>query len=725
MAYYLSHGSSPALTWFACLEASVAKGGLWAVTDASRCGATDKIGTALALELERMMRMLIQGVLDLLRAEMANAELWEAAGRFFAAAGCQLKSLLRELRLGELLKEAVLMHRTCEKVLDQVVWALFTLEGPETLLQLMRDPLLGADVVVVKTALWGLSHMSPESAEYFTRQQRAELAGSAERWLPCPGRPRMAAWASTIIGTMLNAKLPDADHALATNAIFLVDATISAHSDQPGVKTAGIKALVALTEGNCRAVQALHEKQSNVLTHVQSTMTSGTGHHDQENAARVLHAVFGVRGLVEALSAEPKLGETQQVALLRQIGWWAQESGDLVALLELNAVAHVLPAVQGTSSALAAAGIAALGQIAEFLIEHASVDTERSQALEQQVIQCIDEIVQRMDLETKHATPSERLYAAALFVLRNVSLRSKPLASRIAGSTSLMSAVEKAFESDYWDLARETLRQLLAALLFFRGLEALIVKLEKYPDAHGFQEAALQVLVDTAEYEEGSEEDGTVLRHAVPLAHFATRVLSDKVPLARNRAISLACAAIQLLGHVLAPLGLRGHPSLDTAQSITHSGIESLLATLKCFPKDAGLASEACAAIVAIADKNKLAISILADFSAGSILLDIMRRFAEHGHVLQSAAVALGALGGFAKVLDLLESAPSNFLVQRGGSRAIGELCRRGLPLASIEEGTRAQRALQQAQNSFAACEHFQLQQQIELTIGLLTAAVA
>jgi len=323
-----------------------------------------------------------------------------------------------------------------------------------------------------------------------------------------------------------------------------------------------------------------------------------------------------------------------------------------------------------------------------------------------------------LEYEIQQRRPNSFVYAEALGALRNVSRRSPALARRIATSTSISSAVEMAFERDFFDLTSDCLQQLIGAVLLFSGLTKLMAMLEKYPDAPVFHEAACRVLVETAEHEDGSNAPGTIVEAAASLSFYATRLLVEMVPQSKKmNADTLACAAIRLHSHVLGivPGGLE-------------EGVRSLFCALRQFQYKANVATEVCCALVSVYIANAPGVMpVLSSCRAGDVLWDVVRRFPNNPEVLSEAAVALGAFDGFKHLLTLIGSAPGNLAVQQAGCRALAELCRmKNVRFACEEERKAAEDAVRATLAAHQGQEHWQLQVQIEVTLGLIaTAAVA
>mmetsp|Transcript_79103 Transcript_79103/g.255687 ORF Transcript_79103/g.255687 Transcript_79103/m.255687 type:complete len:746 (-) Transcript_79103:113-2350(-) len=702
---------------FRSLEAAVVHG-LPAVVRTISDEAVANLDAVLAPLVEAATRAHVEGAIRALFAEPDNAVVQEAGGRFIAAAATdggrpELRRLLEEFGAAAWLEAVVRRHPRSKGVQNQALWALFKLQGRQPLVAVLTDQALGSSPEATTAALWGLFHIG--SAENISWPERKELAALAEAARQrFPDDSRLATHALGIIGSMLNVKVADADHAQATAAIAVVISALQTHQGDIALQRAAAQTLVSLVEGNSGAAAMLRHHKDNVIALLDGVMRS----HPHK-------AVFGVAGVLEALAREGLKGPKQQAALLKVLASFTEES-DLEAILRLDAIGCVYDAMASSEHANSS-GIAALGRIAEFLIEQASQsapagsqdsqDPSSDAVLGVHIVKCIGTIVRRLECEIQQRRPDNFVYAEALGALRNVSRRSPALARRIAATTSVTAAVEMAFERDFFDLTFECIRQLIGAVLFFSGLAKLMAMLEKYPEAPIFHEAACRVLVETAEHEDGSNAPGTILEAAAGLSFYATRVLVEMVPQSqRLNPDSLACAAIRLHSHVL-----------GVATAGLEEGVHSLLGALRHYQYKADVATEVCCALVSVyIAKGPGVMPVLSTCRAGDALVDVVRRFPNNSEVLGDAAVALGALYGFKQVLDLLRSSPGNLAVQQAGCRALAELCRMNLCFASEEERKAAEDAARATQAAYPGQERWQLQAQIEVTLGLIAnAAVA
>merc|ERR1712129_572034 len=151
------------------------------------------------------------------------------------------------------------------------------------------------------------------------------------------------------------------------------------------------------------------------------------------------------------------------------------------------------------------------------------------------------------------------------------------------------------------------------------------------------------------------------------------------------------------------------------------NGIVSLLELLPQFPASSKLASAVCCALVRIAAANATGIlPILRSCQAGDTLLAVIERFAKDEAVLGDAAVALGVLGGAGALLQFMSSAQHCPLAQLAACTAVVEMCRMGLSFASTEECAAVGAALRCVQTVYSTQQHWRLQAQAEMALGLI-----
>ena len=203
------------------------------------------------------------------------------------------------------------------------------------------------------------------------------------------------------------------------------------------------------------------------------------------------------------------------------------EEEDSRLLLHIDAVD--LLCTKGLGSAdYAPVGIAALGQVLEFLIQDASSGTLSGdvQQYEQAIEKGVGAIITRLQAEVKGVEiggkPFVKVYSQAMVALRNVSWRSDRLGARIAASPTVKAAVDTALDRDYWRLNFDALEQLVAALSFFSGLPTVLQFLEQYSTAPRLHESACKVVVADAEHQDGATTDGTIMHSASRLAFWAS-----------------------------------------------------------------------------------------------------------------------------------------------------------------------------------------------------------
>lgn len=258
-------------------------------------------------------------------------------------------------------------------------------------------------------------------------------------------------------------------------------------------------------------------------------------------------------------------------------------------------------------------------------------------------------------------------------------------------------------------------------------------------------EAALSVMVEAAEQQEGQDPPGDILCHAIPLTFYATKVLRIMVPQATQNARALACKAVRLQGYILGavppqtllPSQLERRQLRQQQQSqpqqwddpegpLLEDGVSSMLASMSSFPSCSSLACEVCTAVVRITahSPKQETQQVLAAFRASYVVLDVLRGFHEDVEVLRMAVLALAVLGGLARVLELMHAAQENHSVQLAGCQALVEVMRRGYEFQSAQELQATELAVQKATQVFSphdpACR---LQSQAELALGFIGAA--
>mmetsp|Transcript_60125 Transcript_60125/g.169592 ORF Transcript_60125/g.169592 Transcript_60125/m.169592 type:complete len:593 (-) Transcript_60125:152-1930(-) len=548
----------------------------------------------------------------------------------------------------------------------------------------------------------------------------------------------------SVIGSVLRAQVPDAVQADATALIPVVLQAMQRFPYNSHIHKNAARALANLVDGNADAASLLRTAGPEVTALLDRSMEAHPYGESLADLCTVHYAVQGAAGLLEALGRELLGGPQQQAAVLRAFGKHAEEC-DADTLAKLDAVGRVVAAMQ-TSPSAAPAGIAALGRIVEFFLQHAASPRHQEGPEHRAAIERgVDTIVKRLQTEITASKPDVYVYAEALEALRNVSRRSGHLAQRISACDTLIAAVDLVFERDYFSLPFESLSQLLGAISFFSGLPRLQAMLEKYPEAPVFHEAACAVLVDLAEHEDGSDSPGSVMGVAPSIAYYATKVLMALVPLAPN-AEALATRAVKLLGHALGAVApgtwLPAHREQHLQEQdremqegprrrasrpakpegpVLEDGLASLLELLRQFPASSQVASEVCCTLVRVtATSSSSVLPILGSFHAGDLLLAVVRRFENNVAVMRDAAVALGVLGGAQWVLDLLRAAPGSYVVQLAGCRALTEVCRMGVEFPSPEVHTAAVEAVRRAQGSFTSQQSWQLQAEAEVALGYI-----
>ena len=425
------------------------------------------LDAAVAPHLEAAARAQAEGVLEVLRALPASPAAQKAGGRFVAAACSRHKgahALLAELGAGELLCTAVRAHPREKGVQDQAQWAVARLLGHRPLMSALQDPELGKSPEVVCGALWCIAAFSggghPSSAwevvaPWEERWQLARLAQAA--LVTFSGDADLAAHALSVVSTMLNAKLPDAVHARAAEAVQSVLQAMVLYPREEPVQRSAAEALEALVEGNREAVSLLQGHGQEVVALLDSTMEVHSSSELLGSLCRVRCAVHGAAGLLDALATasrmpSPSLQAVQQ-GLLHCLAKHAEDC-DATLLVNLDAVERIC-AILAASKRAAPAGIAALGRVVEFMIQYMSSPFlwDHAQASAAQctiaIERGVDVIVTRLQDEIADKDPDVFVYTTALEALRNLSRRSEPLAQRIAACSTLTTAVDMAFEREF------------------------------------------------------------------------------------------------------------------------------------------------------------------------------------------------------------------------------------------------------------------------------------
>jgi len=287
---------------------------------------------------------------------------------------------------------------------------------------------------------------------------------------------------------------------------------------------------------------------------------------------------------------------------------------------------------------------------------------------------------------------------------------------------------------------------------FFFWLATSLGVTECYPYAPVLHESACRVLVGDAEHQDGAIYPGSILHSAPSLAFYATKLVTGMVqncPNPKYNPLKLANAAAELLGHVLGAvepgtflpaqqakrteneLGVHtDEHSSDPSGPVLEDGLVALAGLLRQFPNSAPLAAQVCRALVRIrvvwatqkaAGRDEALLSILASYNVGDALLKVAQRFPENADVINEATLAVGVLGGFGQVVELMRARPGCLVAQQAGCRAISEMCRLGAAAAGQEAVGLARAAVLHAQSSF----HGQfgassLQTRAEVALGLL-----
>lgn len=711
--------------------------GLSAIACAASKARSSDVDAGLASSLQSALREQVQCIINVLRTELDNPDLQGSGAQFVATAAAagdsaEIRRLLFDCQAPVVLADAVRKHPHCKQVQDNAQWALFELVGREPILDLLRDSASRNVKEIVAAAMWALfqSEKGPAGElPWAKRLQIAQLVQQASSIHPKGGH---IIHALGIVGWALDASAPDCDQREAAAAVSWVLRQLQ-EADDDDTKEAAANCLANLAEGNVSTVSLLLG-QNGALSFGQNPAAAQLCSETLANAlrgspkrrggpdaaARVVCSIFGVPGLLNALAADSLQDEWVQVSVLRAIDKYAQDA-DTQDLLRMDAVGRVSGFVQG-SSAVAAAAIAALGRISEFLVAAASAATDNVSRLASEALTGVDVIVKRLEAEVQSETPNISVYAEALRALKNVSKRSDELAKRVGACTTLTLALETAFERDYFDLTSESLGHLLGAIHFFAGLPKLQTMLQKYPNGPIFHEAACRILIEAVLDEDGSKDAGTILGAAPNLAFYATTVLGTLVPQAPFNGEKFAAAAIELLGHVLGATGADVH---------LEAGLRAMFEAASSFYKSANVASEICRALVALtANSPDTVVPVVTSLGAGDFLLDVSRRFPNNPRVACDAAVALGALAGVARALDPFLDIDA-FVGERDvtcairfktGCRAVAEICRQGFPFTQAE-AEMATKFVIEGQRVFHTQEHWELQSQAEVTLGLVRAA--
>jgi len=685
-----------------------------------------QLDVAMAPHLKAAAQAQIDLVVQAIDADTSNSALQEAGARFLVCTGKTCRDLLMVRRVDQMLARAVRSHPRNRGVQDHAKWALLKFCGLRPLIDVLQDPELSSCVEVTRAALWSIAHSGELNADAVAAVRwptRCELANVAEQSMArFETDAEVVAYGLGVLGSMLKAQVPDAVHEHAVAALPRVLKALQAYPEDKLVQQNAAFALANLVEGNGCAEALLQAHRSEVMALLVNAMATNSNAEVLDCLCRVLLAASGsASGLLEAAFGNRLLQSPKQQAALLQAFSRHVEECDAETLIKLDVVGNVSTTFLSNNVA-ASAAIAVLGKVAEFLLQHAASPFQNGvdgQAVQAAVERSVDIIVHRLQTEIAAPKPDVFVYAEALGALRNVSRRSDQLAKRISACSTLAAAVDLAFEKDYWNLQFESLWQLLGAVFFFSGLPRLQLMMDRYPEAPVFHEAACGVLVDDAEHQDGSDLPGSIMHSAVSLAVYVTKVLRKLVPGAKNGQ-ALAVKAVELHGHVLGAVP-PGTVLCEQEGPVLENGIVSLVELLQLFPASSKVASAVCCALVRIAAANATGIlPVLRACKAGDTLLAVIERFAEDEAVLGDAAVALGALGGAGALLQFMSSAQHCPLAQLAACTAVAEMCRMGLSFASTEECAAVGAAIRCVQTSFATQEHWRLQAQAELALGLI-----
>eukprot|EP00747_Dinoflagellata_sp_TGD_P058852 gnl/TRDRNA2_/TRDRNA2_151311_c1_seq1.p1 gnl/TRDRNA2_/TRDRNA2_151311_c1~~gnl/TRDRNA2_/TRDRNA2_151311_c1_seq1.p1 ORF type:complete len:618 (+),score=104.21 gnl/TRDRNA2_/TRDRNA2_151311_c1_seq1:191-2044(+) len=614
------------------------------------------------------------------------------------------------------------------------------------MISVLRDPQLSVSQTAVRAALYCIAskydnrrdNLEQIDIPWCERREIAEAAlGAISRF---DTDEEVMSNGFRVIGVMLHARAPDAEHeqteeAAVTRALV----ALQAQRAKEAPLRAAAAALAHLVEGNARAIGILQYHREEAVMLVKHTMAAQEDKKTLKSLAEVLYAIQGTPGLLEGLSCELLRGCCQQAALLAILGERAEDC-DLEALVQLRAVDAIRNAMQAPNVP-APAGIAAMGRVVEFLLQHAGqgITTEHASVVQEALRLGVDVIVARLQHEVASSKPDVFVYGEALGALRNASRRSAELAQRIAAYDALTTAVNLAFEKDYFNLDFVSLLKLLGAVSFFSGLSRLQEMLEKYPEAPVFHEAACGVLVDDAEHEDGLGKPGSVLHSAASLSFYGVKVLTVMVPQAHTNREALSIRAVRLLGLILgevAPgtflpiqqkrLQQQDQPMVrpefsDPEGPVLEDGIRSLVGVLRRFPASSKLASEVCSSLVKIAASSSGGIlQILQECGVRDALLELMSRFRGSTKVMAEAVVALGVLGGVDMVIQLMDAWPEMYSVQLSGCHAIVEMHRMSLLSLAPVQREAVERTIGRAQDTFRSTFSARpLQEKAALALGI------
>ena len=271
--------------------------------------------------------------------------------------------------------------------------------------------------------------------------------------------------------------------AFALTALPIVWRTLQAYHGDGEVQGYAAHALAKLVDGNCYATGILRAQGQHFSDLIKNAMLKLTDRGSLDRLAKVLYSVHGANGLLEFLSMESLRGPRKQAALLKALASHDAE-GDVDTLLRFDAIKVLCAAMPWA----AADGIAALGRVVEFMLQHIASGHPLASgeatcaAIQESVFRGVSAILERFQSEMAARTPCIAVYSEALRALRNLSNRSAEVKQRICACETLKSAVEMAFEKDYYALDGNTIRLLLGTISLFSGTQRLMALLDRYPE---------------------------------------------------------------------------------------------------------------------------------------------------------------------------------------------------------------------------------------------------
>ncbi|CAK0911826.1 unnamed protein product [Prorocentrum cordatum] len=172
---------------------------------------------------------------------------------------------------------------------------------------------------------------------------------------------------------------------------------------------------------------------------------------------------------------------------------------------------------------------------------------------------------------------------------------------------------------------------------------------------------------------------------------------------------------------------------------VLEDGLAALTGLLSFFPNSRPLAAEVCRALVRarVAWASRAApggsgplLGILGALSAGEAIVRLANRFPENVAVVNEAALAMGVLGGFGPVVDLMRGRPACLVAQEAGCCALVEMCRLGSAAMDAvrheDDVAPARVVLEQARARFQSVGAAGgMLSRAELALGMLSALVA